>query len=187
MLNEFCVEYTASLIIENKYFDIRHKSALTKPEKCPYNEFPSNLNIPRWIYVDTSYSINSLQRFKVKNQQTINTYTVEKQSLFKFYLPDEDEINFHNSITLSLEKNNRKKELIRKMDSNDNYLALLLNEGKYILEFTFELNEHRAYFISFGENDYEHLCYFHNIFCKLSKFCHFVALTRCKSTSFGYF
>ena len=182
ILNNICVEFTAMLIIENKDYDYFNKGANTNLENCPYNEFPSNMNIPGWVSPDTSHSINAYQRFKVKNQKMIKTFTLPSRSLFKFYLPDEDSINFHNSITLSLDKGNRKSELIHTMNGNDNYVALMLEEGTYMIEFTFELSERRA----FMKEEYTHVCYYFDVYVlvqPLNEFVDVAALQNGKCVS----
>jgi hypothetical protein len=182
ILNNICVEFTAMLIIENKDYDYFNKGANTNLENCPYNEFPSNMNIPGWVSPDTSHSINAYQRFKVKNQKMLKSFTLPSRSLFKFYLPDEDGINFHNSITLSLDKGNRKSELIHTMNGNDNYVALMLEEGTYVIEFTFELSERRA----FMKEEYAHVCYYFDVYVlvqPLNEFVDVAALQNGKCVS----
>lgn len=175
-LSDFCVEYTASLIIENKTFDARRKSALQKSENCPYNEFPENLNVPGWIYTDTSFSMNLMQRFKIKNEKMVKKFNVYKKSLFKFHIPEEDHANFHKSITLSIEKGDLQTELVHKINKDDNYIALFLDEGKYSLEFEFELNERKGFFLYKDQDDFEHLCYYFDVYIALQPTENFIDL-----------
>ena len=174
VLNDFCVEFTASLILENKPYDARRKSALQKSESCPYNEFPNDLRIPGWINYDTSYSINAFQRFKIKNEKMAKKFTVFSRALFKFYMPDEDNSNIHKGVSLSLDKGNRENEIVHKIGKEDNYIALILDPGQYILEFQFELNEKRSFFIYKDQDDFEHLCYFFDVYLSLQPFDNFL-------------
>ena len=151
-----CVAFTAKLIIENKSYNIITKGAFGQNENCPFIEMPKNLNIPGWIERDTSYTINNMQRFKVKTEKLMRTFYIKEKSLFKLYIPDEDGIFAHNSITLSMEKNNQMKILVFKRGVKKNYISYVLDIGNYNFEIEFNINQNKQYYKK--SDEYDHLC-----------------------------
>ena len=141
-----CVSFTAKLIIENKSYHSITKGAFGQNENCPFIEMPKNLNIPGWIERDTSYTINNMQRFKVKSEKLMRIFDIQEKSLFKLYIPDEDGIFAHNSITLSIEKNNQMKILVFKRGTKKNYISYVLDIGEYNFEIEFNINQNKGNF-----------------------------------------
>ena len=156
-----CVAFTAKLIIENKSYNIITKGAFGQNENCPFIEMPKNLNIPGWIERDTSYTINNMQRFKVKTEKLMRTFYIKEKSLFKLYIPDEDGIFAHNSITLSMEKNNQMKILVFKRGVKKNYISYVLDIGNYNFEIEFNINQNKQYYKK--SDEYDHLCIYFDI------------------------
>ena len=163
-----CVSFTAKLIIENKSYNTLTKGAFGKNENCPYIEVPKNLNIPGWIERDTSYTINNMQRFKIKSEKLMRSFNIKEKSLFKLYIPDEDGIHAHNSIKLFREENNQMKILVIKKGEKKNYIDYVLEPGKYNFEIEFILNQYKLFYKR--EEEYDHLCFYFDLLLSLIPF-----------------
>ena len=153
------------LIIENKSYNTLTKGAFGKNENCPYIEVPKNLNIPGWIERDTSYTINNMQRFKIKSEKLMRSFNIKEKSLFKLYIPDEDGIHAHNSIKLFREENNQMKILVIKKGEKKNYIDYVLEPGKYNFEIEFILNQYKLFYKR--EEEYDHLCFYFDLLLSL--------------------
>ena len=106
-----CVSFTAKLIIENKSYNTLTKGAFGKNENCPYIEVPKNLNIPGWIERDTSYTINNMQRFKIKSEKLMRSFNISSSL--------KSPTNCSSSISSSIEANN---SIIPSLDCNCSFI-----------------------------------------------------------------
>ena len=46
---------------------------------------PKSLSYPGWISQDTFYTMNNMQRFKIKNEKISRSFEIVEKSFFKFY------------------------------------------------------------------------------------------------------
>ena len=163
--NKLCVFFNVKIVIENKGFLYFSKNLKEKNENCPFIEMPDNLNVPGWLNYDTSFTLSNFQRFKIKNEKMSKKFELKEKSLFKFYLPDEDNINLNNNIVLYKEDKENVNKILSKKGRKNNYFLIQLDEGKYTLEFEFLLNENKNYFyVNDNEDDeYAYLCYYFDV------------------------
>ena len=163
--NKLCVFFNVKIVIENKGFLSFSKNLREKNENCPFIEMPDNLNIPGWLNYDTSFTLSNFQRFKIKNEKMSKKFELKEESLFKFYLPDEDNINLYNNIILFKEEKENVNKILSKKGRKNNYFLIKLDKGKYILEFEFLLNENKNYFYVKDNDDdeYAYLCYYFDV------------------------
>ena len=158
--NNLCVSFTGKVIIENKSFSSLLKGIFGQNENCPYIEMPKSLSYPGFISKDTLFSMNNMQRFKIKSEKISRSFEIEEKSLFKFYIPDEDGFGSHNRINLVKENNNQIEIISSKIGKHQNYFVNILEKGKYSIEVFFNLNEFKNY----GDNsEYGHLCYYFDV------------------------
>ena len=164
--NNLCVAFTGKLIIENKSVYSNIKGTFGENENCPYIEIPKSLSYPGWISKDTLYSMNNMQRFKIKGEKISRSFEIVEKSLFKFYIPDEDGFGSHNKMNLLKEKNNQFEIISTKTGKHQNYFVNILEPGKYSIEVFFNLNENKVY--SGDDNaEYSHVCYYFDVFISI--------------------
>ena len=160
--NNLCVSFTGKIIIENKSYLSNIKGSFSQNENCPYIEMPKSLSYPGFISKDTLFSMNNMQRFKIKGEKIFRSFEIEEKSFFKFYIPDEDGIGYYNKINLIKEDNNQIEIIDSKSGKHKNYFVNVLEPGKYSIEVYFNLNEFKSYK---NENaEYEHLCYYFDVY-----------------------
>ena len=158
--NNLYVSFNGKVIIENKSFSSLLKGIFGQNENCPYIEMPKSLSYPGFISKDTLFSMNNMQRFKIKSEKISRSFEIEEKSLFKFYIPDEDGFGSHNRINLVKENNNQIEIISSKIGKHQNYFVNILEKGKYSIEVFFNLNEFKNY----GDNsEYGHLCYYFDV------------------------
>jgi len=133
---KICVNFSANILIENRPFDFFSKHVSENYLSCPYNSLPQNLNIPGWLAKDTGYSLNIFGKFKINPNESKMKFKIYEKSLFKIHIPDEHN-NIFSYIDLFKISGNSKKKIKEKLESNDNYLNMVLDKGAYQLDFTF--------------------------------------------------
>jgi len=160
--NNLCVSFTGKIIIENKSYSSNIKGIFSKNENCPFIEIPKKLSYPGFISKDTLFTMNNMQRFKIKSSKILREFIIEEKSFFKFYIPDEDNFGYYNKINLIREKNNEMEIISSKNGKHKNFFVNVLDKGKYFIEVNFNLNEYKNYQ---NENaEYEHLCYYFDVY-----------------------
>jgi len=133
---KICVNFSASILIENRPFDFFSKHVSENYLTCPYNSLPIYLNVPGWLSKDTGYNVNVFGKFKINPNESKIKFRIHEKSLFKFHLPDEHN-NIFSFVDLYKLSGNSKKKIKEKVESKENYINLILEKGSYQLDFTF--------------------------------------------------
>lgn len=133
---KICVNFSASILIENRPFDFFSKHVSDNYMSCPYNSFPSNLNIPGYLSRESGYTMNLSGKFRINPKDSRVKFRIRETSLFKFHIKDSNN-NIFSYVNIYKLKGNTKKKISEKLENEENFILLILEKGTYQIDYTF--------------------------------------------------
>ena len=106
---KICVNFSASILIENRPFDFFSKHVSDNYMSCPYSTFPTDLNQPGFLSRESGYTMNFSGKFRITPNEHKVKFRIRNTSLFKFNIKDINH-NILSFVDLYKIKGNSKKK-----------------------------------------------------------------------------